>query len=89
HVMDGQNLEFADGSFDVATSLYGLMFFPDLAKGFSEMHRVLKDNGRALIATDPLPKDDPFTQVVGQALVSVIPSIADGPDEVSPNMRLA
>jgi ubiquinone/menaquinone biosynthesis C-methylase UbiE len=89
HVMDGQNLEFEDGSFDAACSVYGIMFFPELAKGFSELYRVLKDDGRVVIATDPLPKDDPFTQVVGQALVSAIPSIADGPEEIPPNLRLA
>ena len=47
--MDGQNLEFGDGEFDWAFSIFGLMFFPDRAKGFREILRTLKPGGRAAI----------------------------------------
>jgi ubiquinone/menaquinone biosynthesis C-methylase UbiE len=48
---DGQALPFDDGSFDTAVSMFGLMFFPDRAKGFAELYRVLAPGGRALVST--------------------------------------
>jgi ubiquinone/menaquinone biosynthesis C-methylase UbiE len=32
-VMDGQALELADDSFDAALSMFGVIFFPDIARG--------------------------------------------------------
>ena len=49
--MDGQNLEFADDTFDWAFSIFGLMFFPDRNKGFREIMRTLKPGGRAAITS--------------------------------------
>jgi ubiquinone/menaquinone biosynthesis C-methylase UbiE len=47
--MDGQHLEFGDNTFDWAFSIFGLMFFPDRARGFREILRTLKPGGRAAI----------------------------------------
>src|SRR5690606_24130990 len=44
---DGQALPYDNEQFDAAFSLFGLMFFPDRARGFSELYRVLKPGGRA------------------------------------------
>ena len=49
--MDGQSLDLPVGSFDAAGSLFGLIFFPDLAAGARELHRVLRVGGRAVIGT--------------------------------------
>lgn len=49
YAMDGQNLAFADRTFDWAFSIFGLMFFPDRARGFREMWRTLKPGGRAAV----------------------------------------
>jgi SAM-dependent methyltransferase len=49
-VMDGQDLTVDDGSFDCVGCSFGLMFFPDRVKGFSEMRRVLRPGGRAMVA---------------------------------------
>lgn len=49
--MDGQNLGFADNTFDWAFSIFGLMFFPDRLRGFREIHRTLKPGGRAAITS--------------------------------------
>jgi len=49
--MDGQNLDFADNSFDWAFSIFGLMFFPDRAKGFGEILRTLKSGGRVAVTS--------------------------------------
>jgi len=48
-VMDGQSLALDDGSFDRAACCFGLMLFPDRKKGFSELRRVLRPGGRALV----------------------------------------
>lgn len=45
-VMDGENLELPDGSFDVVTSRVGLIYFPDQQRALSEIRRVLKPGGR-------------------------------------------
>lgn len=48
---DGQALPFADATFDAGFSMFGLMFFPDRAKGFAELRRVLRPGGRALVSS--------------------------------------
>lgn len=50
-VGDGMALPYADESFDRAFSLFGLIFFPDRAKGFKELLRILKPGGRAVVAS--------------------------------------
>lgn len=56
---DGQSLPFDDELFEAAFSMFGLMFFPDRAAGFTEMRRVLKPGGRAVVSswapTDQVP----------------------------------
>jgi hypothetical protein len=37
---DAAALPFADASFDAVVCQFGLMFFPDKPKSFSEVHRV-------------------------------------------------
>lgn len=49
-VMDGQALELDDCSFDAAACSFALMLFPDRAKGFSELCRVLRPGGRAVVS---------------------------------------
>jgi len=48
-VMDGQALKFPGDTFDATFSVLGLMFFPERAKGFAEMFRVLRPGGRAAV----------------------------------------
>jgi ubiquinone/menaquinone biosynthesis C-methylase UbiE len=43
---DAQDLPFEDGSFDVATSIFGAMFAPDQEKTAAELLRVVKPGGR-------------------------------------------
>lgn len=51
HVMDGQELRFAEASFDAAFSMFGLMFFPDRARGFAELYRVLRPGGQVCVSS--------------------------------------
>ncbi len=50
-VGDGMELPFGDAVFDAAFSMFGLMFFPDRARGFSEMLRVLRPGCPAVISS--------------------------------------
>ncbi|EFA76935.1 putative SAM dependent methyltransferase [Heterostelium album PN500] len=50
-IMDGQNLEFPDQTFDFCYSVFGLIFFPNQKKGFTEILRVLKPGGKVGIAS--------------------------------------
>lgn len=47
--MNGQQLELASESFDAAFSLFGLIFFPNRSRGFSELQRIVKPGGRAVV----------------------------------------
>jgi SAM-dependent methyltransferase len=49
-VADMQSLPFDDASFDVALSVFGLIFAADASRGFDEMIRVLRPAGRALFS---------------------------------------
>jgi SAM-dependent methyltransferase len=49
HVGDAQALPFGDGSFDLAVSIFGLIFASDPDQAFSEVIRILRPGGRALI----------------------------------------
>jgi SAM-dependent methyltransferase len=48
-VMDGQALNVGDAAFDRVGCCFGLMFFPNRSQGFSEMRRILRPGGRALV----------------------------------------
>ena len=48
---DAEALPFADGSFDVALSTFGVMFTPDQDKAAAELARVVRDGGRIGLAS--------------------------------------
>ncbi|HLP08194.1 MAG TPA: class I SAM-dependent methyltransferase [Opitutaceae bacterium] len=72
-VMDGQELELPDATFDAAFSIFGLIFFPDPAQGLSELARVLKPGGRAVVAAWSSPQRHEALQLITQVLGSVWP----------------
>jgi len=49
-VMDGQSLNLNDATYDRAVCSFGMMLFPERHKGFSELCRVLRPGGRAVIS---------------------------------------
>ena len=49
-VADAENLPFADASFDVALSTFGVMFAPDQERAAAELLRVVKPGGRIGLA---------------------------------------
>lgn len=48
--MDAENLEVQDSTFDLVTCALGIMYFPDPDQALKEMYRVLKPEGRAVVA---------------------------------------
>lgn len=77
-VGDGQALPWADGRFEAAFSLFGLMFFPDRATAFGELLRVLAPGGRAVVSSwPPMREAEPFATVV-EALGEVLPDLPLG-----------
>lgn len=67
--MDGQELSLLDKRFDSVFSIFGLIFFPDRAKGFKEMYRVLKRGGRVAVTAWCGPDKAPFLTVLRDAAV--------------------
>lgn len=49
-IADAENLPFADASFDVALSTFGVMFTPDQSKAAFELARVCRSGGRIGLA---------------------------------------
>lgn len=48
-ICDSENMSFDEGTFDVAMVAFGVRNFSDPRKGLSEMHRVIKKGGMALV----------------------------------------
>lgn len=48
--MDAENLDCENDTFNIATCALGFMYFPEPEKALSEIYRVLKPDGRAVIA---------------------------------------
>ena len=68
HTGDGQALPFADGTFAAGFSLFGLMFFPDRARGFAELRRVLQSGARAVVSSWPPVESAPVLAPMFAAL---------------------
>jgi ubiquinone/menaquinone biosynthesis C-methylase UbiE len=50
HQADAHSLPFADDTFDLGISRFGVMFFADIHRALRELHRVLKPGARACFA---------------------------------------
>jgi len=72
---DSENLEFNDNTFDAYTVGFGVRNFENLEKGLSEMLRVLKPNGTAIILEFSKPKAFPIKQLYNFYFNKVLPGI--------------
>ena len=80
---DGQQLPYADASFDRAFSMFGLMFFPDRAAGFQELQRVLAPAGQAVVASwHPMEKIEIFLALF-EALFEEAPDLMPDPESAA------
>ena len=83
-VMDGHALELEDNSFDVAGSQFGVMLFPDMPRGISEMVRVVKPSGRVLMNVYGDPHRIEFFGFFVDAIQSVRPEFNGPPMDPLP-----
>ena len=78
-IMDGQCLSLNDASFDRAACCFGLMLFPDRAKGFSELRRVLRPGGRVMVSGWAGPDRFEGFRLFLQALKAAFPDLPPPP----------
>ncbi|MDQ6961890.1 MAG: methyltransferase domain-containing protein [Mariprofundaceae bacterium] len=74
---DGQAMPFKDESFDAAVSMFGLMFFPDRYKGFSELYRILRAHGRIAVTSWAPVSQSPAMQIMFGALHVINPDLPE------------
>jgi SAM-dependent methyltransferase len=62
-VMDGEDLEVEDGSFDAVISRVGLIYFPDQQRALGEMRRAVRDGGRVSAIVYSTPERNEFFSI--------------------------
>jgi SAM-dependent methyltransferase len=70
---DAMQLPFEDGEFDAVLCQFGVMFFPDKSKAFSEARRVLGAGGALLFNVWDRIEENEFADTVTGALESLFP----------------
>lgn len=60
---DAVRIPFADNTFNAVTIAFGIRNIPEISKALSEMNRILKTNGRALILEFSLPQNSLLKRV--------------------------
>ncbi len=71
--VDAMELPFRDGEFDAVVCQFGVMFFPDKPKAFSEAHRVLRPGGIFVFNVWDRIEENEFANTVTTALESMFP----------------
>jgi SAM-dependent methyltransferase len=66
-------LPFPDGMFDAVVCQFGVMFFPEKSRAFSEVHRVLRSGGVFIFHVWDRLKENEFADTVTTALESLFP----------------
>ncbi len=75
HLGDAASLPFENHSFDTVTVAFGVRNFEDLDKGLSEISRVLKPNGQAVILEFSMPENFPVKQIYRLYFKHILPKI--------------
>ncbi|MFQ6394910.1 class I SAM-dependent methyltransferase [Nocardia sp. KC 131] len=97
-VGDGQALPFDADRFGAGFSMFGLMFFPDRAKGFAELFRVLSPGGVAVVSSWAPVVESPLMRMMFGAFAAADPTIQipqpdvlnlENPDVFATEMREA
>lgn len=66
--VDGEALDFPDGSFDAVTMRFGIMFMPEPDTCLREIHRVLRPGGRVALATWAAPDKNAWASIAAGVL---------------------
>jgi ubiquinone/menaquinone biosynthesis C-methylase UbiE len=72
---DGQKLLFEDNAFDAVFSMFGLMFFPNRIRGFSESFRVLKPGGQLIVSSWAPVDQSPAMKLMFEAMREAKPDL--------------
>jgi SAM-dependent methyltransferase len=70
---DAMQLPFQNGTFDAVVCQFGVMFFPDKSKAFSEARRVLRPGGVFIFNVWDRISENEFADTVTSALESLFP----------------
>jgi SAM-dependent methyltransferase len=70
---DAMQLPFEGGVFDAVVCQFGVMFFPDKSKAFSEARRVLRSGGAFIFNVWDRIEENEFADTVTKALESLFP----------------
>jgi len=70
---DAMALPFPDESFDAVACQFGVMFFPDKAKAFAEVRRVLRPGGVFIFNVWDRIEENDFPHIVTTAIASLFP----------------
>jgi len=70
---DAMQLPFQDETFDAVICQFGVMFFPDKPKAFSEARRLLKKGGVFIFNVWDRIEENEFANVITTALESIFP----------------
>jgi len=70
---DAQHLPFPDGEFDAVICQFGVMFFPDKPRAFSEACRVLKPGGRFPCNVWDRIEENDFANIVVKSVATLFP----------------
>ena len=74
-LMDGEQLEFDDGSFDCAASLFGVFLFDDRKRALKELFRVVVPGGRVLISSWATLEQNTLFAAGMQAVRAALPNL--------------
>lgn len=72
---DSENLEFPDDTFDAVTVGFGVRNFEDLAKGLTEIRRVLKPGAMLVVLEFSRPRVFPMRQLYNFYFKNILPGL--------------
>ncbi len=79
HQASGEDLPFANEEFDLAASMFGLMFFADRVQGLRELHRTLKPGGTAMVSSWLPRHENTLFKLLMTTMMHVNPQMEEPP----------
>jgi ubiquinone/menaquinone biosynthesis methyltransferase len=76
-IENGENLSFADNSFDLITIAFGIRNFTDITKGITEFSRTLKDGGTFICLEFSKVNDYFLQKIYHQYSFKIIPKLGE------------
>jgi ubiquinone/menaquinone biosynthesis C-methylase UbiE len=76
--MDATNLEYENEEFDAVACQFGVMFFPDKERSYSEVYRVLKPGGHYIFNVWGTWENNKFARIIHDAVASFFPDSPPG-----------